>query len=910
MLKIDDDIINTNVMMCKTIDAFDDPDVLSYNLLNTLRNLVEEVCIKEYGASIDEDFGATAPQDIRRAAIRFAGSKAKTMFIYKFHSCLQKSVSHTDHDEESAQRLMLKYYDYLMQLKSYLMDNYQIDILSNLCLSKIVREEKDDPFYNEVAIALNRINMREPSNLLNDRFYVHRIKAFVVKGKMYYEITLSPANDYSTKGNRLVIYSDKKTTDYYAVKISYVNATINLLGQRVPILILISWSVSIRQCEFKNFQLILDNRDLIGTNSNEYKNLMTILTDKRINLLDIIRLCKEDYRGYLNLIKQSAKNHDLSKLLTICRKILGSDKPGVNIITYLLLHLNNVVLKGQYKSMPNDRLSYYCLKNECIPFDQMPIATSLSHHNIEFGDIKECFQFDGREHELFAREISRLCDSNKQIYVPVEALSDFGDIDQLIYDFNNSLYLPKHWERKLINTGEYVFILGYECCTSTILSHLLALEDNEQKRLQIKAADSKTYQSIDSNEKRSFLSSMFSISNIELVYGAAGTGKTKLIECVSEIFAENQMTVTFLSQTNSAIDNLRRRIPIANQQNSFTIYSYIRSRALPHTDLLVIDECSAICNADMKKLLSRSSFDYLMLVGDIFQLESISFGNWFYLIQNFLPKQNVHVLEEQYRSANDNLLKLWNQVRKLEDTILEESIIGDFVHILDKNIFRKRDEDEIILCLNYDGLYGINNINKYLQISNKNKAVYWKGGMYKVGDPILFNETKRFSDIIYNNMKGTIMGIDKQEDKIIFDIKIDKLEESDVELLCWASDVSIVTNDDTSVTVIRFPVYLPSNDDADDNDEVAIVPFQLSYALSIHKAQGLEYNSVKIVFTDDISENITQNILYTAISRAKEKLSIYCPIKSFELILENLKPRFNNVDTNILSAKFKLKVYE
>ena len=45
--------------------------------------------------------------------------------------------------------------------------------------------------------------------------------------------------------------------------------------------------------------------------------------------------------------------------------------------------------------------------------------------------------------------------------------------------------------------------------------------------------------------------------------------------------------------------------------------------------------------------------------------------------------------------------------------------------ILDESIFEHCEEDEIILCLNYDGLYGINNINGFLQSSNPNESVVW-----------------------------------------------------------------------------------------------------------------------------------------------------------------------------------------
>lgn len=45
---------------------------------------------------------------------------------------------------------------------------------------------------------------------------------------------------------------------------------------------------------------------------------------------------------------------------------------------------------------------------------------------------------------------------------------------------------------------------------------------------------------------------------------------------------------------------------------------------------------------------------------------------------------------------------------------------------------------------------------------------------------------------------------------------------------------------------------------------MSIVPFQLAYAVSIHKPQGLEYDSVKVVIPRSNSERITHGIFYTA----------------------------------------------
>jgi ATP-dependent exoDNAse (exonuclease V) alpha subunit len=84
-----------------------------------------------------------------------------------------------------------------------------------------------------------------------------------------------------------------------------------------------------------------------------------------------------------------------------------------------------------------------------------------------------------------------------------------------------------------------------------------------------------------------------------------------------------------------------------------------------------------------------------------------------------------------------------------------------------------------------------------------------------------------------------------------------------------------------------------------------IIPFQIAYALSIHKSQGLEYNSVKIVITDEIEEQISHNIFYTAITRAKENLKIYWSPQTQKKILETITHKFNDKDFHILKSKIK-----
>ena len=97
--------------------------------------------------------------------------------------------------------------------------------------------------------------------------------------------------------------------------------------------------------------------------------------------------------------------------------------------------------------------------------------------------------------------------------------------------------------------------------------------------------------------------------------------------------------------------------------------------------------------------------------------------------------------------------------------------------------------------------------------------------------------------------------------------------------------------------------------DDEDRDALSIVPFQIAYAVSIHKAQGLEYNSVKIVITDEMEEMISHNIFYTAITRAKNNLIIYWTKKAQKYILGEMHLMYNRQDASIIAKKYNLKMY-
>ena len=100
-----------------------------------------------------------------------------------------------------------------------------------------------------------------------------------------------------------------------------------------------------------------------------------------------------------------------------------------------------------------------------------------------------------------------------------------------------------------------------------------------------------------------------------------------------------------------------------------TVAKYLNR--VPDCDILIVDECSTVCNSDMKSIIDSNRFKLLLLVGDVRQIESIKFGNWFSLARDFLPDKCIHEFDKPWRTKNDDLLKLWHAVRNVSPDIAE-----------------------------------------------------------------------------------------------------------------------------------------------------------------------------------------------------------------------------------------------
>lgn len=894
MASVQQQVRSADGVICQSIASVDDDrGFLSQTILAQLRNLLEGLIVWAYV----EDSAAEFRYDQVGSALVEVKAKAKFRLLSRFHSLLQASTSHYTLDGDPSERLMLKYYEYLLRTRDLALKQFGIAILGNLELFPVDLDPSLREYHEKIAERIEAARTK-PTEPRRERYYVHSSRPFFVGGRIYYEVTFSVAHNWTSRFDRTIAFTDVDMTDKYAAYLNLSSESIRVLGQAMPILIIRAWEVSIRPCELENFARIFGPALRVQSSHAEYRNLMHYLTTTRSSLLDLVDTTDVNYNQIRAwALGDSRRPAAFFPALDEARVLIRANRPGSRVLRYLLLQMRNQVIKAQIGPEPNRWLSGLRLTSRSSPFDTMPFCTATSGHVPRFADLAESLDASGREHELLARRVRTNVEQHGAIYTPAAELENLGNVDRLIAKYNRLLPpTDRHAPRKLKHENGHVFIVGYEDDTVAIIEKLQEAtgEGREGHTDDVQDWLHANPDMIDDPSKAEALKALFEQSNVALVVGAAGTGKSTMVNHIAHFFSDKSKL--FLAHTNPAVDNLKRRVDAPN-----TAFSTITSHAFKSEDfgsvydVLVIDECSAVDNASLLKVLNCTTFDLLVLVGDVYQIESIQFGNWFSLARSYIPKGSTFELTKPFRTDDGALLTLWHRVRSLDDRIEESLSKNGYSMLLGEELFTHRGEDEIVLCLNYDGLYGINNVNRFLQAGNPNPAVPWGESIYKIGDPVLFNETDRFRPVIFNNMKGTIAAIDRAPGRITFDVDLEReVTEGEVAFteLRWVAG-----------STIQFDVYERASSDEDDDMLNTLIPFHIAYAVSIHKAQGLEYDSVKVVITDANEERISHNIFYTAITRARRRLGVFWTPETQQRILSRLAVRENTKDESLLKAR-------
>lgn len=890
-------VIDKNIYYYKILN---DKGFLSENILSQLRNLVEDVAIlinnKINNLNLDSHY-----KNVSESFDAIKGIK-KYKFLDVFHNYLQGTASHYTPSEDGAERLVRYYYRYLCLIKKLLKDEFDIDVINNIDLFPIYDDKSMKENYDIICNSVENAN-KTNKKAVNGKFYVEKCTTIFSKGDIYYELTLSKATDYNNKFERLTFYSKVYIPDNYSVNIVSLDEKVELNVGVVKIKVITDYKIAIRVCELKNLFNIIGETRKFDDNYKEYRNLMDVLTDDETTIKDILCYDDESFKSTIKQIKNGAENHIISESLEKMRIIIKNNKPGCNILRYLTTKINNLVIRNQLSDIQHPYLSNLFLSKKCGMFDALPYAMSLCNHNPQYRNLIKSIDVAGREDELLYSYIRNQAESNNQLYTPVCDLQQFDNIQDLVKSFNNKVLFRISNSKSILEIkDDFIFIKEYEVNSIQIIKKLEEYSNSINEEISNSVSFYNTFILDDdiSDDKKKILNVIFQKSTLALIYGPAGTGKTKMIELLT--IALSDYSKYIISNTTTSVSNLKNRLIEDDNLQITTIANFIRNKLC--CDILIIDECSMVSNEDMIKILSQNEYKAIILVGDNYQIESIKYGNWFQICSRYFKSGISFELDMTHRTTDEELLKLWNCVRKNDKAAINIMSSKEYSEDISPKIFERTSDEEIILCLNYDGMYGINNINKVMQNSNKNREYTLGVDVFKVDDPVLFNDCPRFNKFTHNNLKGIIKEIEEDSSKeaMWFCIEID---EDSIDIGNKPDDVTLLKSDKKGKIIVKFKVKEFKDKNDDENEYDHIIPFNLAYAISIHKAQGLEYDSVKIVITSNIEDRITKNIFYTAITRTKNKLKVYWNSATQEKIFDSFDKNESKRDLGILNQKIR-----
>ncbi|MBR2402894.1 MAG: hypothetical protein IKB01_09055, partial [Lachnospiraceae bacterium] len=322
---------------------------------------------------------------VEKASLQLAWERAILNIETKYLGTFLKGLQYLGRripDSGQSERLMLKYYNFLWQIRKFLKEKKGMYILHNLEKFPLRVDELDHHFYELVSKAVEGIDCSKNTWGIT-RFYIQKKTPFFVEGERYYEVTLQMTSVYATKYNRITIYTKENISTNYPIQICSVDTKIELWGIETKVKVITGWRVSISSPCLNKLAKVLNMRTNLSMKYGEYNALMIFLTKTGINLLDLIDLQEDVFHKVINSIYKdtntSTYKYVLLKLRETCSKF--SKVRGSNVIRYLLLALREEYLEGVMPTKYDKLLcDEFYIARRCFPFDKNPLLSDLSGH--------------------------------------------------------------------------------------------------------------------------------------------------------------------------------------------------------------------------------------------------------------------------------------------------------------------------------------------------------------------------------------------------------------------------------------------------------------------------------------------------------------------------------------------------
>lgn len=357
-------------------------------------------------------------------------------------------------------------------------------------------------------------------------------------------------------------------------------------------------------------------------------------------------------------------------------------------------------------------------------------------------------------------------------------------------------------------------------------------------------------------------------NDISIISGGAGSGKTTIANAIvllSKYFYHTQ-SIYAAAPTGRAAKRLSEVLHI----HATTLHSLLGWDKHTNTfkknelepvaiDILIIDEFSMVDNILFASLCQAGvNIRKIVLIGDHNQLPSVGCGN---LLKDLIESNifTVTFLQANYRQKNYNdIVKLANNI--INNDVNDDNFVGKvkYIECSDSEIvdvvnqvctywYSKYDDlnQLVVLSSMHDRSGGVKVLNQDLQNvfngnCNKDNKIEIGYQTYYINDRILQIKNDNEQNV-YNGDIGTIIDIKKlQKGK----------DKSSLEVIALFDD--------------HLVSYTPNT----------YTNFTHAYAMTIHKAQGNEFNTVILSMPYCSSGMLNRNLIYTAVTRSKENLII------------------------------------
>ena len=366
-------------------------------------------------------------------------------------------------------------------------------------------------------------------------------------------------------------------------------------------------------------------------------------------------------------------------------------------------------------------------------------------------------------------------------------------------------------------------------------------------------------------------------NQIVVITGGPGTGKTTSIRAILAMFDSLGLRTLLTAPTGRAA----KRMTELTGCEASTVHRLLGARFAEDEesvvfakneadqldcDAVILDECSMVDISLMSALLAAMPADArLVLVGDADQLPSVGPGDVFSAILRSEAVPAVRLTEIFRQDGTSRIVRNAHMINRGEHPDLSENTGGFFrlkrfkaastvdtiTELCASRLPEKMNipsEEIQVLSPTRKGELGTVNLNQHLQAALNPPA---EGKKEKLFGSVVFREGDRVMQIRNNYELSWHSGDNSAAGSGIYNGDIGVITQIDLEQEC------LTVSFDGRLAVYSFDLLLE---------------LEHAWAMTVHKAQGSEYRAVILALCAASQMLTSRDILYTAVTRAKELL--------------------------------------